>query len=169
MPKRCSARTIHLLIVNTSSGLSFLWRNLTLSERVCIKEIIKINLTPKVSFELVKYENLHQVWAKNWQRKDGHFGCTASVVVLFASFFFRRFSLCCLTGHSQSFLMLVKMAHNYLQNLNNWNKHMLISIKTHWVQFRCWWKRSSATMYCGLVGGETKKLLLKSVFSQKQW
>ena len=37
-----------------------------------------------------------------------------SVVVLFASFFFRQFSFCCLTGHSQSFLMLVKTAHNYL-------------------------------------------------------
>ena len=112
--KRCSARTIHFLVLNASSGLSFLWTNLTLSERVCIKEIIKINLTPKVSFELVKYENLHQVWAENQQRKGGHFGCTASVVVLFASFFFRQFSLCCLTGHSQSFLMLVKTAHNYL-------------------------------------------------------
>ncbi|MCB4747997.1 MAG: hypothetical protein LGB54_05305, partial [Sulfurovum sp.] len=85
-----------------------------LSERVCIKEIIKINLAPKVSFELVKYENLHQVRAENRQRKGGHFGCTASVVVLFASFFFRQFSLCCLTGHSQSFLMLEKTAHNYL-------------------------------------------------------
>ena len=112
--KRCSARTIHFLVVNASSGLSFLWTNLTLSERVCIKEIIKINLTPKVSSELVKYKNLHQVRAKNRQRKGGHVRCTASVVVLFASFFFRQFSLCCLTGHSQSFLMLVKMAHNYL-------------------------------------------------------
>ena len=112
--KRCSARTIHFLVLNASSGLSFLWTNITLSERVCIKEIIKINLTPKVSFELVKYENLHQVRAKNRQRKGGHFGCTASVVVLFASFFFRQFSLCCLTGHSQSFLMLLKIAHNYL-------------------------------------------------------
>ena len=112
--KRCSARTNHFLVLNASSGLSFFWTNLTLSERVCIKEIIKINLTPKVSSELVKYENLHQVRAENWQRKGGHFGCTASVVVLFASFFFRQFSLCCLTGHSQSFLMLVKTAHNYL-------------------------------------------------------
>ena len=112
--KRCSVRTIHFLVVNAASGLSFLWTNLTLSERVCIKEIIKINLTPKVSFELVKYENLHQVRAENRQRKGGHFGCTASVVVLFASFFFRQFSRCCLTGHNQSFLMLVKMAHNYL-------------------------------------------------------
>ena len=111
--KRCLARTIHFLVLNASSGLSFLWTNLTLSERVCIKEI-KINLTPKVSSELVKYENLHQVRAKNRQRKGGHFGCTTSVVVLFASFFFRQFSLCCLTGHSQSFLMLVKTAHNYL-------------------------------------------------------
>ena len=105
---------IHFLVVNASSGLSFLWTNLTLSERVCIKEIIKINLTPKVSSELVKYKNLHQVRAENRQRKGGHFGCTASVVVLFASFFFRQFSFCCLTGHSQSFLMLVKTAHNYL-------------------------------------------------------
>ena len=112
--KRCSARTIHFLVLNASSGLSFLWTNLTLSERVCIKEIIKINLTPKVSSELVKYENLHQVRAEKRQRKGGHFGCTTSVVVLFASFFFRQFSLCCLTGHSQSFLMLVKTAHNYL-------------------------------------------------------
>ena len=102
------------LVINASSGLSFLWTNLTLPQRVCIKEIIKINLTPKVSFELVKYENLHQVRAENWQRKGGHFGCTASVVVLFASFFFRQFSFCCLTGHSQNFLMLVKTAHNYL-------------------------------------------------------
>ena len=37
---------IHFLVLNASSGLSFLWTNLTLSERVCIKEIIKINLTP---------------------------------------------------------------------------------------------------------------------------
>ena len=96
------------------SGLGFLWTNLTLSERVCVKEIIKINLTLKVSFELVKYENLHQVRAENRQRKGGHFGCTASVVILFVSFFFRQSSLCCLTGHSQSFLMLVKTAHNYL-------------------------------------------------------
>ena len=79
--KRCSARTIHFLVLNASSGLSFLWTNLTLSERVCIKEIIKINLTPKVSSELVKYENLHQVRAENRQKKGGHFGCTASVVV----------------------------------------------------------------------------------------
>ena len=50
---------------------------------------------------------------KNRRRKGGHFGCTASVVVLFASFFFQQFSFCCLTGHSQSFLMLVKTAHNY--------------------------------------------------------
>ena len=112
--KRCSVRTIHFLVLNASSGLSFLWTNLTLSERACIKEIIKINLTPRVSSELVKYENLHQVRAENRQKKCGHFGCTASVVVLFASFFFRQFSLCCLTGHSQSFLMLVKTAHNYL-------------------------------------------------------
>ena len=48
-----------------------------------------INLTPKVSSVLVKYENFHQVWAENRQRKGGHFGHTASVVVLFASFFFR--------------------------------------------------------------------------------
>ena len=95
--------------VNFFGGcLNFLWTNLTLFERVCIKEIIKINLTTKVSFELVKYEHLHQVRAKNRQRKGGHFGCTASVVVLFASFFFRQFSFCCLTGHSQSSLMLVK-------------------------------------------------------------
>ena len=112
--KRCLARTIHFLVVNTSAGLSFLWTNLTLSERVSIKEIIKINLTPKVSFKLVKYEHLHQVRAETRQRKGGHFRCIASVVVLFASFFFRQFSLCCLTGHSQSFLMLVKTAHNYL-------------------------------------------------------
>ena len=79
--KRCSVRTIHFLVLNASSGLSFLWTNLTLSERVCIKEIIKINLTPKVSSELVKYENLHQVRAENRQKKGGHFGCTASVVV----------------------------------------------------------------------------------------
>ena len=72
--------------------------------------IRKINLTPKVSSEFVKYENLHQVRAENRQRKGGHFGCTASVVVLFPSFFFRQFSFCCLTGQSQSFLMLVKMA-----------------------------------------------------------
>ena len=68
--QKCSARTIHFLVVNASSGLSFLWTNLTLSERVCIKEIIKINLTPKVTFELVKYKNVHQVWAENWQRVD---------------------------------------------------------------------------------------------------
>ena len=79
--KRCSARTIHFLVLNASSGLSFLWTNLTLSERLCIKEILKINLTPKVSSELVKYENLHQIRAENQQKKGGHFGCTASVVV----------------------------------------------------------------------------------------
>ena len=52
--KRCSARTIHFFIVNSSSCLSFLWTNLTLSKRVCIKEIIKINLTPSVSFGVSK-------------------------------------------------------------------------------------------------------------------
>ena len=46
---------------------------------------------------------------------------------------------------------------------------MFISIETHWVQFRCWRKHSSATIHCGLVGGGTKKLLLKSMFSEKQW
>ena len=78
--KRCSVWTIHFLVVNASSGLSFPWTNLTLSERVCIKEIIKINLTPKVSFELVKYENLHQVRAKKsakegWTFRVHRFSC----------------------------------------------------------------------------------------------
>ena len=73
--KRCSARTIHFLVLNASSGLSFLWTNLTLSERVCIKEIIKINLTPKVSSELVKYENLHP----NPGRKSAKEGWTFQV------------------------------------------------------------------------------------------
>ena len=91
----CSARTIH-----TSAGLSF-------------KATINRNLTPKVSFELVKNQNLHQVPAENRQRKGRHFVCTDSVV-LFPSFFCRQFSFCCLTGHSQSFEMLVKTAHNNL-------------------------------------------------------
>ena len=49
--------------------LCFLWTNLTLSKKVSIKEVIKINLTPKVSSELIKRENLHQAWAGNWWRK----------------------------------------------------------------------------------------------------
>ena len=72
-----------------------------------------------------KLDSQSQFWvSKIWKftpspgwklAKEGWtFWVHASVVVLFASFFFRQFSLCCLTGHSQSFLMLVKTAHNYL-------------------------------------------------------
>ena len=106
--------------------------NLTLSERVCIKELIKIKLTPKVSSELVKYENLHQVRAENWQRKGGHFGCTASVVISFASFFFRQFSLCCLTG--QSVAMFTRSALRLL-SLQTWCQQGAVSEFSIWVMY----------------------------------
>ena len=68
VPKGARRGPSIFLVVNASSGLNFLWTNLTLSERVCIKEIIKISLAPKVSFdsfELVKYCNGRAVQASS--------------------------------------------------------------------------------------------------------
>ena len=59
--------TRYALDVNTSSGsVLLLLTNPTLSERVCIKEVMQVNLMPTVTFELIKYENLCQVQAGNW-------------------------------------------------------------------------------------------------------
>ena len=123
--------------VNTSSGsVLVLLTNPTLSERVCIREVIQVNLMPTVTFELIKYENLCQVQAGNWWRNGGHFGCITwfwfcvclylppSANFVFVSSSFSQFCVCIfllqtvfllLPDQTQSsFLMLVKTAHNCL-------------------------------------------------------
>ena len=126
----------------------------------------KDKLDSQSQFWLVKYDNLHQFRfsAENRQRKGGHFGCTGLVVVMLASFFFRQFSLSCLTGHSQSFLILEKTAckiwiieRNIFQS-----KHIGSSSDADW-------NVRLLLFTADLRVVKQRKLLLKSVFSRKQW
>ena len=97
--KTCFAWTLYVLYINTSSGLNFLCTNLTLSERVCIKEIMKINLMPRDSFYLTKLNM--KIYTKSWLEIGRGRVDTSSTSLefdfLFASFPFRQFSFCCLT------------------------------------------------------------------------
>ena len=90
--KRCSVRTIHFLVVNASSGLSFLWTNLTLSERVCIKEIIKIKLDSQSQFWVSKIWKFtpspgRKSAKEGWTFRVHRFSCRFVCIFLFQAIF----------------------------------------------------------------------------------
>ena len=85
--KRCSVRTIHFFGCKCFFMFKFSLNKPNFIRKSMHQRDNKDKLDSQSQF--CKIWKFTQVRAENRQRKGGHFRCTASVVVLFASFFFR--------------------------------------------------------------------------------